>query len=347
MKNRVSLMIVRVALLLGFIVVVLGAYTRLTDSGLGCPDWPGCYGHWVLPHSAPGLEAAQKVFPTQLVEPQKAWKEMIHRYAAGTLGVLIFVLFVQGIIKRYRKEDFPLRLCAILVLLLIFQAMLGMWTVTWKLLPLVVMGHLLGGLAILSILRILHLTLKQPTNHSFLSNVSKSMPLSYSKSLCVIGLILVVFQIALGGWVSSNYSSLACVGFPTCNGLYVPSMDWQNAFNLFSPIGIDYEGGRLDSAARIAIQMAHRMNAVLTAVYLLLLGAWVLCKEKTPSIRRCAWMAIILVCIQFALGIILVTHLLPLHVAVEHNAVAALLLLTMVSWVFYQNHPNNLSLRGA
>jgi cytochrome c oxidase assembly protein subunit 15 len=124
-------------------------------------------------------------------------------------------------------------------------------------------------------------------------------------------------------------------------------MDWLNAFDLFSPIGIDYEGGRLDSAARIAIQMAHRMNAVLTAVYLFLLGGWVLFKEKVPSIRRCAWMAMILVSIQFALGIILVTHLLPLNVAVEHNAVAALLLLTMVSWVFYQNHPDTPSLRGA
>jgi cytochrome c oxidase assembly protein subunit 15 len=331
MKNRTLLMIIRVALVLAFTVVVLGAYTRLTNSGLGCPDWPGCYGHLVLPHSTSGLDAAQKVFPERLVEPQKAWKEMIHRYAAGTLGVLIFALFVSALVKRCRKEKFPLGICSILVLLLIFQAMLGMWTVTWKLLPLVVMGHLLGGLAILSTLRILHLNLKYQDTHFSLASPDTR---KHYKIFCGIGLFLVILQIALGGWVSSNYASLACVGFPTCNGLCVPKMDWQAGFNLLSPIGVDYEGGKLDSAARIAIQMAHRMNAVLTAVYVLVLGIIVLIKEKAPSIRRTALMAIILVGIQFAIGIILVTHQLPLNTAVAHNAIAALLLLTMVSWFF-------------
>lgn len=333
MKNRTALIIVRLALLLAFIVVVLGAYTRLTDSGLGCPDWPGCYGHLVLPQSAPGLEEAQKAFPAQPVEPQKAWKEMIHRYAAGTLGVLILVLFVQSIVKRFREEDFPLGICVALLLLLIFQAMLGMWTVTWKLLPLVVMGHLLGGLAILSTLRVLHLTLKYENQKA---NISLLMPhpIKSHKAFCIFGLVLVILQIALGGWVSSNYASLACVGFPTCNGLYVPPMDWHAAFDLFSPIGIDYAGGKLDSAARIAIQMAHRLNAILTAIYILILSICVLVKEKTPMIRRYAVIAMVLVCVQFALGVILVTHLLPLNAAVTHNAVAALLLLTMISWLF-------------
>lgn len=338
MKNRVPLIIVQVALLLAFVVVVLGAYTRLTDSGLGCPDWPGCYGHMVLPQSASGLEEAQKVFPEQLVEPQKAWKEMIHRYAAGTLGVLIMVLFVQAVVKRFRKEDFPLGICVALVLLLFFQAALGMWTVTWKLLPLVVMGHLLGGLAILSTMKVLYLTLRYKEHRSALLQASSVFPRSH-KIGCVIGLMLVILQIALGGWVSSNYASLACIGFPTCNRLYVPPMDWHHAFNLFSPIGVDYAGGKLDSASRIAIQMAHRINAVVTALYLLIFGAYVLIKEKAPMIRRPAIVAMVLVCIQFALGIILVTHLLPLDIAVSHNAVAALLLVTMVSWVFkYTSH---------
>ncbi len=333
MKNRTSLMIVRVALLLAFIVVVLGAYTRLTDSGLGCPDWPGCYGHWVLPQSASGLEDAQKVFPEQLVEPQKAWKEMIHRYAAGTLGVLILVLFVQAVVKRFRKEDFPLGISVALVVLLVFQAMLGMWTVTWKLLPLVVMGHLLGGLAILSTMRVFYLKLRYENERPNISLLAPE-PFMPHKMWCAIGLLLVILQIALGGWVSSNYASLACVGFPTCNGLYVPPMDWHAGFNLFSPIGIDYAGGKLDSASRIAIQMAHRMNAIVTAIYLLVFGACVLAKEKAQGIRRSAIIAMVLVCVQFALGIILVTHLLPLNIAVSHNAVAALLLLTMVSWLF-------------
>jgi cytochrome c oxidase assembly protein subunit 15 len=343
MKNRTALMVIRVALLLAFIVVVLGAYARLTDSGLGCPDWPGCYGHLVLPQSPPGLEEAQKAYPDQLVEPQKAWKEMIHRYAAGTLGVLILVLFVQAIVKRFRKEDFPLGICTALVFLLVFQAVLGMWTVTWKLLPLVVMGHLLGGLAILSTLRVLYLTVKYDNQKSTLSLLMPD-PVKSHKAWCVMGLILVILQIALGGWVSSNYASLACVGFPTCNGFYVPPMDWQAAFDLFSPIGIDYAGGKLDSAARIAIQMAHRLNAVLTAIFLFVLGAFVLVKERTPGIRRSAIIAMVLVCIQFSLGIILVTHLLPLNIAVAHNAVAALLLLTMISWLF--QYKSNYSARS-
>lgn len=333
MKHRVAYIIVSIALALAFVVVVLGAYTRLTDSGLGCPDWPGCYGHWVLPQSVSGIEEAQKTFPTQMVEPGKAWKEMIHRYAAGSFGILIFVLFIQAIVKRCRKEIFPLGLCAFLVLLLFFQAALGMWTVTWKLLPLVVMGHLLGGLTILGTLRYIHLTIGSLAHRE----KSQSNP-KYRRIWLIIGLLLVIFQIALGGWVSSNYSALACVGFPTCNGNYFPPMNLHEAFNLFSPIGLDYQGGKLDSTARITIQMVHRLNAILTAVYILILGGWVLVKEKTISIRRSAILAIVLVLIQFALGVILVTHLLPLSSAVAHNAVAALLLLTMVSWLFHHNH---------
>lgn len=339
MKNRVSFIIVSIALALSLVVVVLGAYTRLTDSGLGCPDWPGCYGHWVLPHSVSGLAEAQKTFPEQTVEPGKAWKEMVHRYAAGTLGILIFILFIQGIIKRYRKESFPLELCSILVMVLFFQAALGMWTVTLKLLPLVVMGHLLGGLTIFSLLRYLQLKLRLHENlySSNVSMFSATLIPRYKKIWLIIGLLLVILQIALGGWVSSNYSALACIGFPGCNGSYFPAMNLHEAFNLFSPLGIDYEGGKLDSTARVTIQMVHRMNAILTAGYIIILGTWVLLKEKIAFIRHWAIVAIVLVLIQFGLGIIMVTHLMPLSVAVSHNAVAALLLFTMVSWLFYDS----------
>ena len=333
MKNRTAYIIVSIAVCLAFVVVVLGAYARLTDSGLGCPDWPGCYGHWVLPQSPAGLETAQQTFPDQLVEPGKAWKEMIHRYAAGTLGILILILFTKGIIRRKQREEFPLGWASVLVLLLFFQAALGMWTVTWKLLPLVVMGHLLGGLAILSILRTMQLNLQ-----SFPSKLTY-FPVNHpGKIALIIGFLLVVIQIALGGWVSSNYAGLACVGFPGCNGPILPAMSLKDAFDFFSPIGIDYQGGKLDSIARVTIQMVHRMNAVLTAVYIIILGAWTLYKEKNKLIRRSAILAITLILIQFALGVILVTDLMPLDIAVAHNAVAALLLITMVSWLFYHEH---------
>lgn len=333
-QNRISYTIVSIALVLAFVVVVLGAYTRLTDSGLGCPDWPGCYGHWVLPDSKAGLQEAQKTFPAQLVEPGKAWKEMIHRYAAGTLGILIFVLFVMSIVKRIRMEFFPFKLCAFLVLILCFQAALGMWTVTWKLLPIVVMGHLLGGLTILSLLRYLHLTLK----YSHLRLTRKLSKNWFEKTSICIGLILVVFQIALGGWVSSNYAGLACIGFPGCNGSYFPEMNCGSAFQLFSSIGLDYQGGKLDTVARVTIQMIHRFNAFLTVGYIIVLGAWTLYRESSKTIRRSAVWAMLLILTQFVVGIILVTHLLPLSMAVTHNAIAALLLLTMVSWLFYDNN---------
>lgn len=341
MRNRLPFLMVSVALILAFVVVVLGAYTRLTDSGLGCPDWPGCYGKMVLPHSMPGLAEVQQAFPDQPVEAGKAWKEMIHRYAAGTLGLLILALWIVAIIKRCKKEYFPLGLVTRLIILVAFQAVLGMWTVTWKLLPMVVMGHLLGGLAIFAILR--YLQLRLGLNPKILSN--QHLPYwqhpsrIIRKPWLIIGLLLVVVQIALGGWVSANYASLACVGFPQCNGLYLPTMNFHDAFQV-SSVGVNYQGGNLDSAARITIQMIHRWNAILTAGYIFVLGVVTCRKEKTQfKYMRCwAIAAIGLVLVQFTLGIILVTDLLPLSVAVLHNAIAALLLLTMVSWLFYYNN---------
>jgi heme a synthase len=336
MKKRTIYTIVSVAVILAFVVVVLGAYARLTDSGLGCPDWPGCYGHLVLPNSTAGLEVAQQSFPEQLVEPGKAWKEMIHRYAAGTLGLLIFVLFIQGMIKRYRKESYPMGIASFLFLFLFFQAALGMWTVTWKLLPLVVMGHLLGGLTLLSLLRYMQLTLDPELNLSMASIPKIGKKSRKSCIALIFGLILVSIQIALGGWVSSNYAGLACVGFPYCNSQWLPVMNFHDAFNVFSSIGIDYQGGKLDSIARVTIQMVHRINAVVTALYVMVLAGLTLFKAVDDKpIKRCAWIAIVLVLIQFGLGIILVVDLMPLDIAVAHNAVAALLLLTMVSWLFY------------
>jgi len=330
MKNRFIYTLISFALILSFVVVVLGAYTRLTDSGLGCPDWPGCYGKLVLPHSKSGLVDAQKVFPEQPVEEGKAWKEMIHRYAAGTLGLLIAVLWVISLIKR--SPHLPRGLCTRLLILIGFQAALGMWTVTWKLLPMVVMGHLLGGLAIFSLLRYLQLKVYYPIypTHS---------PRHIQRPWIIIALLLIVLQIALGGWVSANYASLACIGFPQCNGIYFPPFNFHDAFHL-SSIGANYQGGNLDSTARITIQMVHRFNAFLTAGYITILSVITLRKENKAltHIHRFAKIALFLVLLQFIFGVILVTHLLPLSIAVLHNATAALLLFSAVSWLFYYNN---------
>lgn len=315
--------VVRIALVLSFIVVMLGAFTRLTDAGLGCPDWPGCYGKLFV-------SEVVSDYPHTVIEPRKAWTEMIHRYAAGTLALLIlFIALDVWLIRKRAKtlgqaQNLPTwRLPLALMLLVVFQALLGMWTVTFKLLPVVVMGHLLGGLLIFSCLCYLSWQFTKVPRVSLLSK------------FVTLGLCIVFCQVALGGWVSSNYAGIACIGFPTCNGQWLPTLKFAKGFNLFSSIGLNYQGGLLDNESRITIQMVHRFGAWITAIYVLVLASVLLIKTKASSaftaLKSVAWLAIFLILLQFALGVINVTYLLPLWAAVMHNSVAALLLATLVS----------------
>ncbi len=308
-----------VASVLALLVVMLGAYTRLTDAGLGCPDWPGCYGHLVLPSVHNDLVDAQRHYPLIPIESRKAWTEMAHRYAAGTLGLLILVMGVSVWRLRQRGHSLPWVLPLTLILLVVFQAALGMWTVTLKLLPVVVMGHLLGGMLIFAILCYFCMQL--------MSTHGENRP----RWRCWIGLgmVIVFCQIALGGWVSSNYAGIACIGFPRCNGVWFPVLHFMKGFNLFSPVGANYQGGILDSDVRITIQFIHRIGAIVAAMYVLILSAFLLHSVKEKYLRRTAVLAITLVVIQFALGVANVVYFLPLVVAVLHNGVAALLLATM------------------
>jgi len=314
------------AALLAFAVLLLGAYTRLTHAGLGCPDWPGCYGHMLVPDSAQ-IQPGQ--FSGTPLQEKKAWTEMAHRYAAGTLGLLVLCLTVQ-VVRRHRHA-MPVAL--FLLVLIVFQAALGMWTVTLKLLPVVVMAHLLGGMLIFATLCYLCLSLsgrKVPvlmfTKRDF-------------KPWALLGLCIVFVQIALGGWVSANYAGIACVGFPFCNGSLLPHLDLQSAFNFLSPIGANYQGGVLDSASRVTIQVVHRLGAFMVVAYLGFLTVWLMVSERGKSLRSIALMIAVLLAIQVGLGIINVTNLLPLSVAVMHNGVAALLLASLVTL--------NYKLRGA
>lgn len=309
-------------------VVVLGAYVRLSDAGLGCPDWPGCYGHLVVPESEAAVANANAAYPDRPLEAAKGWKEMIHRYFAGTLGLLIFALAIVAWRKR-NVSGHPLVMPLLLVGLVIFQAMLGMWTVTWQLKPAVVLAHLLGGLTIVSLLWWQALRMRRlGTNSS-----PPLAPRHWLKAALALGLVLVVAQIALGGWTSSNYAALACNQFPACeNGQIWPNnTNFQEAFVLWRGLGINYEYGVLDAPARIAIHLAHRLGAVIVAIFTLglafALWRWV------PG-RAAKWSAAILallVTVQFVLGVSNVLLSLPLPVAVAHNAVAALLLLTFVT----------------
>lgn len=310
--------IVGSAIVLAFIVVTLGAYTRLTDAGLGCPDWPGCYGHLLVP----SIKGA-----VTTIEPQKAWTEMIHRYAAGTLGLLI-VIFLLGVLNNNRKgKRTPWVVSVFLMLLVLFQAALGMWTVTLKLLPVVVMGHLLGGLLIFSSLCYVWWQLGeeyQPIEQRFLSSKKQLLWIN-------VGIVVVFCQIALGGWVSSNYAGIACVGFPTCNGQWFPIHHVREAFNLFSSIGANYQGGILDSSLRVTIQVIHRAGAYITVSYVLMLSCVMMLTTHVRAIRITAMIAMLLVLLQFGVGVVNVIYFLPLWNAVLHNGLAALLLATMVS----------------
>lgn len=309
------------ALALGFVVVILGAYTRLVHAGLGCPDWPGCYGFIGVPRSAESIELAQLRFPDDPVEAFKAWAEMIHRYVAGLLGLVILGLALFSLRKR-RIPGYPVGLSVGLLLLVICQAAFGMWTVTWKLWPQIVTLHLLGGFATLSLLLLLILRLSG--SYAPLSPRKVVVRLRY---FARFALIVVIGQIMLGGWTSTNYAALACVDLPTCHGVWWPEMDFAAGFHLFHEIGPNYLGGILMGEGRTAIHVTHRIGAVITSVVLLLL-AW---RMFEVGLGRLASLLLAVLALQVSLGISNVLLHLPLAVAVAHNAVGAVLLLTMVA----------------
>lgn len=321
------------ALLLGFVVVVLGAYTRLTHAGLGCPDWPGCYGFLSVPRSESALQMAQMRFPDSPVESFKAWAEMIHRYAAATLGLVILGLALMSL--RYRREPgYPVGLCFGLLVLVICQGLFGMWTVTLKLWPQVVTAHLLGGFATLSLLFLLCLRLRGRWHPL---GAGQRQP---TAGLARIALVVVIIQIALGGWTSSNYAALACVDLPTCHGQWWPDMNFAAGFNVFHEIGPNYLGGILDGAGRTAIHFTHRIGALITALVVLLL-AWRLLRAGLPKLAGLAALAL---AVQVALGVTNVLAHLPLAVAVAHNAGGACLLLTMVAVNYRLRAPGSASI---
>ena len=306
------------ATLLALLVVLLGAYTRLSHAGLGCPDWPGCYGFLGVPMSEHGQALAEERFPEAPLEVAKGWIEMVHRYFAGLLGLLVLSLAVQAL-RRRGADGQPLRLPLALLGLVVLQAAFGMWTVTLKLWPQVVTAHLLGGFTTLSLLFLL--TLRLSGALPVLPGISRHL-----RGLAALALALVIGQIALGGWVSSNYAAVACVDLPTCHGEWLPAMDFANGFHLTQHIGPNYLGGQLDSDARTAIHMSHRIGALLVTLVLLVL-AW---RLRAAGQGRLAAVLLLALATQVSLGISNVLLHLPLTVAVAHNGGGAALLLVLV-----------------
>jgi cytochrome c oxidase assembly protein subunit 15 len=301
------------ATLLAFCVVGLGAYVRLSDAGLGCPDWPGCYGHLVgVPDEAHEQAHAEQAFPGKPVHAGKAWKEMIHRYLAGTLGLLIFAVTVLAWRQRIARGQ-----TTALAGLVIFQALLGMWTVTLLLKPMVVTAHLLGGMSTLALLVWL---VQRPSR-------TPQPGLRAPRGLAVTALVVVAIQIALGGWVSSNYAALACQDFPTCQGQWLPAMDFDRAFTLHRELGRTADGALLPFAALTAIHWLHRLGALVVAV---VAGGLALSLTGLPAWRRWGLALACLLLLQVGLGIANVLLSLPLPLAVAHNLGAALLLAALV-----------------
>lgn len=318
-----------IATLLAVTVVLLGAYTRLKDAGLGCPDWPGCYGQLTVPQSQTALEKAQHAFPDQQVIPHKAWPEMVHRYFAGTLGLFILSLWLFSIWKRKSTGWKFILLTSLLVALVIFQALLGMWTVTLLLLPLVVMGHLLGGMMIATLLWWTYLT----SRNTQLDISKKSIP-TFSKWFSLFFLMVLIGQIFLGGWTSANYASIVCPTFPLCHGHLFPTMDFATAFNFLSPLGRNYEGGVLDTTARVTIQMTHRYGAFFTALMGCFLSFLLIRNNRSSILRTLGWVLLSVLMVQLTLGIANIDTKLALPVAVAHNGVALGLLITLITIIY-------------
>lgn len=317
--------LVRFSVFLAFCVIVLGAFTRLTESGLGCPDWPGCYGFLSVPSEAEHIAQAESLYPESPVQAHKAWYEMIHRYFAGTLGIFILLIALTAWFKRRQPthKPTPVKLPTFLLLLVVFQAALGMWTVTMNLQPLIVMGHLLGGFTIVSLLLLLYLRLAP-------YRVGGGDPeLRRYRGLALFALLVVFFQIALGGWVAANYAAVACTELPFCEGNWSANLDFAGAYSI--PEAETYQYGAHDYNDRMTMHVVHRVGAIITT----LVVAWLLfkCWRKAVSgfFRKSLFVIALLLILQIALGISNVVFGLPLWVAVSHNAVGALLLLSLVA----------------
>lgn len=318
--------LVNVTLLLTLLVITLGAYTRLTDAGLGCPDWPGCYGKLTAPLHDGHVAELQQKFPDAQIEPHKAHNEMLHRYIAGLLGLAVLAIFIASqFIKRFRL------LTAFILAVVIFQAALGMWTVTLNLLPLVVLAHLLGGFTLLSLLALLRME-NYSQQQVELSKLQHEPQLTSLMPFAYLVLVILIGQIALGGWTASNYAAAVCYQLPFCEAGWVDRFSLQSALHV--PGGHEtYEFGVLPYEARMSIHVLHRMGAILT---LLALGGFIFCcwrRAQTRLMKNLSISLAGLLLLQFTLGLVNVVAQLPLLNAVAHNVVAANLLMLLVVFV--------------
>ncbi|MBR7800749.1 COX15/CtaA family protein [Undibacterium fentianense] len=313
--------LIAVTLFLTFDLIVFGAFTRLTDSGLGCPDWPGCYGQANPFQAHSEIRAAESLMPTGPVTLVKAWIEMIHRYIAMSVGVLVSSMMVIAWWRRASMRFSP-RLPTALFVLVLVQGAFGKWTVTMKLQPIIVTIHLLLALCILSLL--VWAWMRETPFESF------ALP-RWLRQISSIAMIVLLLQVALGGWVSTNYAALACHDYPTCNGQLIPELDVQHAYALWRELGKTLDGDFIPHSALVTIHWVHRSFAW---VVFIVLGITVALARRSPELKQLAnGVGLILFC-QFLSGVATIYFSWPLTIAVLHNAGAAalVLLLSMLNY---------------
>lgn len=306
------------------VLIMLGAYVRLSDAGLGCPDWPGCYGNLTPEHSAAEIRGAEVLQPGGSVSMAKAWKEMVHRYLAMVVGALIAAIMLSAWRNRRLWAE-SIALPTIIACAVIFQAALGAWTVTLLLKPAIVTSHLLGGITIFSLLS--WLLVRQTGNGKWADPITADSRL---KMFALLVLAILFGQVVLGGWVSTNYAALACSDLPTCHGQLWPEMDFANAFHIIRPLGVGPDGALLRLEALTAIHWTHRVGAVIVT---LVVVSFALRLMTLSSGKRAAKMLLGLLTAQLLLGLSNVWFSLPLPVSVGHNGVAA----TLVAWMLVIN----------
>lgn len=316
-----------ITLFLTFDLIMFGSFTRLTDSGLGCPDWPGCYGQANPVQAHADIKAAEAIMPTGPVTVAKAWIEMIHRYIAMAVGVLIIAIMVvawRKWIKSGRQlSSYSPTLPTALFLLVCLQGAFGAWTVTMKLQPIIVTIHLMLGLALLAMLAILG------SRHSVQTAISSTARTLLTPAFIALGLLLI--QIILGGWVSTNYAVLACTDYPLCHGMLIPHMDFNHGFTLWRELGKTASGDLLPVEALTAIHWVHRNFALIVIAYI----AWIAHKAmKIEGLRKTAKWILIAIGVQFASGVSTIFLSWPIVIAILHNGGAALLVLLMVLLIY-------------
>lgn len=317
-------------LVLSLIVIVLGSYVRLSDVGLGCPDWPGCYGKAIISSDADFKSQAEALFPESPLNISKAWKEMSHRYVAGFLGILILILAFAAWTQKHCRGAVVISTTTLLILVGL-QAALGMWAVKMKLMPVIVTGHLLLGF--ITFWLIFWIYIRVNPKLEGVQQTHKTEP----KTLARFAMIILFLQVILGGWTSTNYAGLACADFPRCNSSWMPAVDYLNALNLFSGLEASYTG-ILSFDGQVAVHWMHRLGAVICFILLTLVVLSATSERFSRPVRKAGIFLSLLLLVQIILGIFAVKLELPIWIAVGHNMFAALLMLPLIAISFYSKY---------